>query len=101
MVLGILMAILAPLFAKLLQLAVSRQREFLADASAAELTRFPEGLAKALEKISADHTPLKAANRATQHLYIANPTKKLKERSSVFSTHPPISERIHRLYAMR
>ena len=101
LVLGILMAILAPLFAKLLQLAVSRQREFLADASAAELTRLPEGLAKALEKISADHTPLKAANRATQHLYIANPTKKLKERSSVFSTHPPISERIRRLYAMR
>ena len=100
-ILGILLAILAPLFAKLLQLAVSRQREYLADASAADITRYPEGLARALEKISSDPTPLAHANRATQHLYIANPKKKLNDRSSVFSTHPPIRERIQRLYAMR
>jgi heat shock protein HtpX len=98
---GLLLAILAPIFAKLLQLAMSRQREYLADTSGAELTRYPEGLARALEKISADPTPLRAANRATQHLYIANPMKKLNEKDSVFSTHPPMSERIRRLYAMR
>ncbi len=101
LLIGLVLAILAPLFAKLLQFAVSRQREYLADNSAAELTRYPEGLAKALEKISSDPTPLHAANRATQHLYIANPMKKLNEKNSVFSTHPPIKERIRRLYAMR
>lgn len=101
MLVGLILAILAPIFAKLLQLAVSRQREYLADASGAELTRYPEGLAHALEKIGSDPTPLAAANRATQHLYIANPMKKLNEKDSVFSTHPPMSERIRRLYAMR
>ena len=101
MLVGLVLAILAPIFAKLLQLAVSRQREYLADTSGAELTRYPEGLARALEKISTDTAPLEAANRATQHLYIANPLKKLNEVDSVFSTHPPIRERIRRLYAMR
>ncbi|MBX3118457.1 MAG: M48 family metallopeptidase [Fimbriimonadaceae bacterium] len=97
MVLAILLAILAPLFAKLLELAVSRQREFLADATAAELTRYPEGLARALEKISGDHEHLESANRATQHMYIVNPMKLNSGGASLFSTHPPIQERLKRL----
>jgi len=98
LVLALVLAILAPLFSKLLQLAISRQREYLADASAAELTRYPEGLAQALEVISGDQEVLEAANRATQHLYIANPLKgKQRAGKSVFSTHPPIEERIERL----
>lgn len=99
-ILAILLAILAPLFAKLLELAVSRQREYLADATAAQLTRYPEGLARALEKISNDPEPLEAANRATQHMYIVNPLHKLDDASHVFSTHPPIHERIRRLRAL-
>lgn len=98
MVLAIVLAILAPIFAKLLELAVSRQREFLADASAAEMTRYPDGLAKALLKISSDQEVLEVANRATQHMYIVNPFKSFEERaSSMFSTHPPIEERVRRL----
>jgi heat shock protein HtpX len=98
---GLLFAILAPLFAKLLQLAVSRQREYLADASAARLTRYPEGLASALEKIAGDREVLEVANRATQHLYIVNPIKPFEKRAkSLFSTHPPIEERVKRLRAM-
>lgn len=98
LVLGILLAILAPLFAKVLELAVSRQREFLADATAAHMTRYPEGLASALEKISHDRDVLEAANRATQHLYIVNPFKPFEDRAqSLFSTHPPIEQRVHRL----
>ncbi len=101
LVLALVLAILAPLFSKLLQLAISRQREYLADASAAELTRYPEGLAQALEVISGDKEVLEAANRATQHLYIANPLKgKQRAGRSVFSTHPPIEERIRRLREM-
>jgi heat shock protein HtpX len=101
LVLALVLAILAPLFSKLLQLAISRQREYLADASAAELTRYPEGLAQALEVISGDKEVLEAANRATQHLYIANPLKgKQRAGKSVFSTHPPIEERIRRLREM-
>lgn len=96
LVIGIALAILAPLFALLLHMAVSRQREFLADASAAELTRYPQGLASALQKIDADPEPLEAANRATQHLYIVNPIKKRSLRS-LFSTHPPTEERVARL----
>lgn len=99
--LGILLAVVAPLFAKLLSLAVSRQREFLADASAADLTRLPEGLARALEKISRDPAVLDTANRATQHLYIVNPHLRLADVDTVFATHPPIGERIRRLRAMR
>jgi heat shock protein HtpX len=100
-VIALVLAILAPFFSKLLQLAISRQREYLADASASELTRYPEGLASALEVISGDQEILEAANRATQHLYIANPLKgKQRAGKSVFSTHPPIEERIDRLRAM-
>lgn len=98
---ALIFAILAPLFAKLLQLAVSRQREYLADASAAKLTRYPEGLASALEKIAGDREVLEVANRATQHLYIVNPIKPFEKRAkSLFSTHPPIEERVSRLRAM-
>ncbi|MCK4548875.1 MAG: M48 family metallopeptidase [Candidatus Krumholzibacteria bacterium] len=98
---GLLLAILAPIFAKMLQLAVSRQREYLADASAALMTRYPEGLASALEKIAGDKEVLEVANRATQHLYIVNPIKPFEKRAkSLFSTHPPIEERVARLRAM-
>jgi len=102
LVVAIVLAVLAPICAKLLQLAISRQREYLADASAAKLTRYPEGLASALEKIAGDREVLEVANRATQHLYIVNPIKPFEKRaSSLFSTHPPIHERIARLRAMR
>ena len=98
--LAIALAILAPLFAWLVQMAVSRRREYLADASGAELTRNPVGLAHALEKIAADPRPLRAANRATAHLYIANPLRKLRETEGLFDTHPPIQKRIAVLLAM-
>lgn len=96
---GLLAAILAPLIAKLIQLAISRKREFLADASGALLTRYPEGLARALEKISKNPLPLKVANKATAHLYIANPLKgkQAKGLAKLFMTHPPVEERIKRL----
>src|SRR5215208_3490947 len=98
---AIVLAILAPLFARLLQLSISRQREFLADATAVRLTRNPKGLADALQKISGDREVLEAANRATAHLYIVNPIKKFEKRSKgLFSTHPPIEERIMILRAM-
>lgn len=98
-IIGIILAILSPLFAKLIQLAVSRKREFLADASGALLTRYPEGLARALEKISQQNMPLAHANKATAHLYISNPFKG-KKPSKFFSTHPPIEERITALRSM-
>lgn len=101
LVIGLALAILAPLFARMLELAVSRQREYMADATAAELTRYPEGLARALEKIAADPEALEAANRATEHMYIVNPFNKWgKAVSSLFSTHPPTEERIRRLRAL-
>ena len=101
MLIGILLAILAPIFAQLIKLALSRQREFLADASAALITRYPEGLARALEKISADTEPLEAANKATAHLYIVNPLKDYKGGiNKLFSTHPPAADRVARLRAM-
>lgn len=96
---GIVLAILSPIFAKLIQLAVSRKREFLADASGSLLTRYPEGLARALEKISAQNMPLKRANKATAHLYISNPFKG-KNIASLFSTHPPVEKRIEALRSM-
>ncbi len=100
-VFAILLAILAPLFAQLIKLAISRKREFLADASGALLTRYPEGLASALEKISKDKEPLEAANKATAHLYIVNPLKDHKSfLNNLFSTHPPIELRIQKLRAM-
>ncbi len=92
---GLLFAILAPLIGQLIQLAISRRREFLADASSALMTRYPEGLARALEKISADREPLEAANRATAHLYIVSPFK--VNISKFFLTHPPVEERIRAL----
>lgn len=99
---GMILAIIAPLIARLLQLAVSRQREYLADASAALMTRYPEGLASALEKIARDPDPLEVASRATQHLYIVNPFEKERwSLDSLWSTHPPLEERIKRLRAMR
>jgi len=97
-VVAIVLAILAPVFARLVQLAVSRQREYLADATSVEFTRNPAGLERALAKIAGDSEVLEVANRATQHLYIVNPIKKFEERSKgMFSTHPPIVERINRL----
>lgn len=101
MVVALVLAVLAPFFARMVQMAVSRQREYLADASSVELTRNPIGLERALAAISADTEPLEVANRATQHLYIVNPIKKLDDRSgSLFSTHPPIRDRIDRLRAL-
>ena len=101
MLVGILLAILAPIFARLLQLSISRQREYLADATAVKLTRNPKGLADALEKISSDKEVLEAANRATAHLYIVNPIKKFEKRSKgLFSTHPPIEERVRILRSL-
>ena len=97
-VIAIVLAILAPLIARFVQLAVSRQREYLADASAIELTRNPYGLERALAKISGDAEVLEAANRGTQHMYFTNPIKKFEARSSgLMSTHPPIVDRINRL----
>jgi heat shock protein HtpX len=99
MVAAIILSVLAPFAAMLMQLAISRKREFLADADGALLTRYPEGLARALEKISNDQEPLEAANRATAHLYIANPFKG-KKLSKLFMTHPPMEERIAALRGM-
>ncbi len=105
-ILGIALAILSPIIATLIKLAVSRKREYLADASGALLTRYPEGLASALEKISNDREPLEAANKATAHLYIANPFKDTEGKQStswlanLFNTHPPIEDRIKRLREM-
>jgi heat shock protein HtpX len=97
-VVAIVLAILAPIAARLVQLAVSRQREYLADASAVELIRNPYGLQRALAKIATDQEVLEAANRATQHMYFTNPIKKFEaRRSGLFSTHPPIVDRINRL----
>lgn len=103
MVLAILFAILAPIAATLIQLAVSRRREFLADADGALITRYPEGLASALEKIATDRRPVKHASTATAHLYIENPFKSKSGGSwfvNLFSTHPPVQERIKILRSM-
>ncbi len=103
MILGIVAAISAPIVATLIQLAISRKREFLADADGALLTRYPEGLASALEKIAADSNPLIAASNSTSHLYIANPFKGEQSQNwitKLFSTHPPIEERIRALRGM-
>ena len=98
---GLLLAIVTPLIAQIIKFAISRQREYLADASAAQMTRYPQGLAAALKKISKDNEPLEAANKATAHLYIANPLKGQKLWfKGLFSSHPPISQRIARLEAM-
>lgn len=101
-VIGIILAILAPIFATLIQLAISRKREFLADASGALLTRYPEGLASALEKISKYSQPMRRANDATAHLFIANPfgPKALRGIHKLFMTHPPAEDRIKVLREM-
>ncbi len=99
--LALALALLAPIIATLMKLALSRKREFLADANGALLTRYPEGLASALEKLAADKEPLEVANKATAHLYIINPLHEHKSfLNNLFSTHPPIKERIKRLRAM-
>lgn len=98
-ILGIIVLILSPLIGKLIQLAISRQREYLADASAAKLTRYPQGLISALKKIAASPAPLLSASPATAHLFIVNPLKKMKI-ASLFSTHPPLEERIKTLEKM-
>jgi heat shock protein HtpX len=98
---ALLGAILTPIAAQAIRFAVSRQREYLADASGALLTRYPEGLARALEKIAADPDPLEVANKATAHLYINNPLHEHKSMlNNLFSTHPPIEERVRLLRAM-
>lgn len=100
-VVALALAVLAPLFAQLLKLAVSRKREYLADASGALLTRYPPGLASALRKLAADKEPLEVANKATAHMYIVNPLKDIKGQMNVlFSTHPPIEKRIEALEKM-
>lgn len=96
---GIILAILSPIVAMLIQLAISRKREYLADASGALLTRYPEGLASALEKIVGDPHILRRSTNATAHLYISNPIKK-ENISGLFATHPPIKERIKKLREM-
>jgi len=101
LIIALALAILTPIVATLIQLAVSRQREYLADASGALLTRYPPGLANALRKIAADTEALEVANKATASLYIANPLKDApRALDGLFDTHPPIAERIRRLEAM-
>jgi heat shock protein HtpX len=105
LVLGLIFAILSPIIAQLIQLAISRAREYMADAGSVELTRQPQGLISALEKISADSEPLEAANKATAHLYICNPFKgkghgAVSWFANLFNTHPPITDRIKKLQAM-
>lgn len=103
-VVGLIFAILSPVIAQLIQLAISRRRELLADASAVKLTRQPEGLLNALVKISGDREPLEAANKATAHLYIVNPFKGIHGTrdwfAGLFNTHPPLSERVVQLRSM-
>jgi len=104
MAVAIALAVLAPIFAQLIKLAISRKREFLADASGALLTRYPEGLARALEKISQDPNSLRGASDATSHLYIASPFRGKEKKAwlhKLFMTHPPIEERIHTLREMK
>ncbi len=98
---GLVLAVLSPFIAQLIQFAISRRREFLADADGVLLTRYPPGLASALRKIAADQEPLEAANKATAHLYIVNPLKNVRGAvNRLFSTHPPIEERIAALEKM-
>lgn len=105
LVLGLIFAILSPIIGQLIQLAISRRREFMADAGSVGITKQPSGLISALEKISADSEPLEVANKATAHLYIANPFKNGKNKrvswyANLFNTHPPIIERINALKSM-
>ena len=97
MFIGLIFLILAPIFGQLMQLAISRKREFLADATAVELTRNPDGLISALIKISGDTNQLKVANNATENMYIVNPFRGKKSSSSIWSTHPSTEDRIEAL----
>jgi heat shock protein HtpX len=103
-IIGLLLALLSPIIAQLIKLALSRRREYLADSSAASITKNPEGLAKALKKIALDKEPLEAANKATAHLYVASPLKNTHNAigmfANLFNTHPPIEKRIERLRAI-
>jgi heat shock protein HtpX len=100
-ILAVVLAIIAPFLAQLIQFAVSRQREYLADATAVELTRYPQGLANALRKLQGDAAVLKTTNRGIAHLFIANPIKKFQARAeSAFASHPPLKDRIARLDAL-
>ena len=100
--LTIILAILAPIAARMVQLAVSRQREYLADASGVELTRNPQGLERALAKLAGDKEVLEVATKATAHFYIVNPVKHFETRAAGFmATHPPLTDRINRLRALR
>jgi heat shock protein HtpX len=103
-VVAIVLAIIAPIFARLIQLAASRQREYLADISAARMTRYPEGLARALEALAADTHELSGASRATAHMFIVQPMmangRRMGESGSLWSSHPPIEERIQRLRSL-
>ncbi len=103
LLIGFLLALLSPIIARLIHLAISREREYLADAAGSMLTRHPEGLAKALEKIAADKEPLEVANKATAHLYIENPLRNehgMRWLNGLFSTHPDVQDRIQRLRQM-
>lgn len=99
-IIALVLLILSPLIGELIKLAISRKREFLADASGALLTRYPEGLATALEKIAHDPRPLRRATHATAHLFISNPFKDKGALTRLFSTHPPMEERVTRLRSM-
>lgn len=102
LLIGIVAALLAPLIATLVQLAISRKREFLADSSGAMLTRYPEGLASALRKIGAYNKPMRRVSSSTSHLFISNPMGNAKASlSNLFSTHPPIKERIEALLGQK
>lgn len=105
LVLGFVLALLSPIIAQLIQLAISRRREYYADASAAQITKYPDGLIRALKKLSSDTEPLEAANKATAHMYIVNPLKNHHDAvgmfAGMFSTHPPINERIKVLESMK
>jgi heat shock protein HtpX len=106
LILGIVGIVLAPIAAQLIQLAISRKREYLADATGALLTRYPEGLASALEKISGAHIPMQRTSHATAHLFISDPFAAAPSRSigswlgGLFATHPPAAERIRLLREM-
>jgi len=100
LIVGIVLAILSPLIAELIKLAISRRREYLADASGALITRYPEGLAAALEKINRDNQPMQRASKATAHFFISSPFRGGKKISNLFATHPPIADRVKKLRGM-
>ena len=101
LIIAVVLAVISPILAKIIQMALSRQREYLADAGCVELTRNPEGLASALARLDGDQEVLEVANRATAPLYIVHPIKKFEERSkSIFDTHPSVPERIRRLMSL-